>query len=126
MKKLLLLFYVLTGISFISCMDTDSGDSSLTFTETENNYSMDAYFDQGKMRDVEQYLDRKIGRRSHISFVNLRHDGQLALDDNTKFYIKKYRGHIEINLDKDENSEEAYHKIKDMCEGIKSVLKGRD
>ena len=37
-------------------------------------------------------------------------------------YIKKYPGRIEIKLDKDENSYEAYHRIKSMCEGMKKVL----
>ena len=106
----------------MSCMD-DSDDTSLSFTETEHDYSMEAYFAQERMRDVEHYLDRKIGRRSRVSFVNLRSDGKLTLDDNTKFKIKKYPGHIAINFDKDENSEEAYHRIKDLCEGMKVVLK---
>ena len=123
MKKLLLLFFVITGINFMSCMNNNNDDTSLTFTDTEHDYSMDAYFGQDRMRDVEHYMDRKIGRRSRMSFVNLRSDGKLTLDDNTKFYIKKYPGHIGINFDKDENSEEAYHRIKDLCEGMKEVLK---
>jgi hypothetical protein len=84
---------------------------------------MEANFDQERMRDVEHYLDRRIGRRNHMSFVNLRHDGKLSLDDNTNYYLEKSNGHIEINLDKEENSNESYHRIKDMCEGIKAVLK---
>ena len=123
MKKLFLLFCVLTVITTISCMDLDNSDTSLSFSETEHDYSMEANFDQERMRDVEHYLDRKIGRRSHMSFVNLRHNGKLSLDDNTNFYLEKSNGHIEINLDKEENSNESYHRIKDMCEGIKEVLK---
>ena len=46
----------------------------------------------------------------------------LLLNDHTTFYIKKYRGHIEIKLYKDENSYEEYHGIKSMCQGIKKVL----
>jgi hypothetical protein len=71
---------------------------------------------------VDEYMDSRIGRTSNMSFVNSRIDGKLALDDHTTFYIKKYPGFIEIKLDKNENSEEAYHRIKAMCEGIKKVI----
>ena len=57
-----------------------------------------------------------------MSFVNSRIDGTIALDDHTIFYIKKYPGFIEIELDKDKNSDVAYRRIKSMCEGIKRVL----
>ena len=67
-------------------------------------------------------MDTRIGTGSNMSFVNTRIDGQLALDDHTTFYIKKYAGFIQIKLDKDENSDEAYQKIKSMCEGIEKVL----
>ena len=45
-----------------------------------------------------------------------------ALDGHTTFYMKKYPGRIKIKLDKDENSYEAYHRIKAICEGIKKVI----
>ncbi len=74
------------------------------------------------MRDVEHYMDRMIGRRSNMTFVNARIDGTLGLEDHTTFYIKKYPGHIKIKLDKDENSYESYETVREMCEGIKEVL----
>ena len=64
----------------------------------------------------------KLVSRSNMSFVNSRIDGKLALDDHTTFYIKKYPGYLQIKLDKDENSAEAYERIKSMCEGIKKVI----
>jgi hypothetical protein len=83
---------------------------------------MNAYFPKNKTRDVDEYMDDRIGRRSKMSFVNSRIDGTIALDDHTKFYIKKSPGVLEIKLDKDENSDEAYHEIKLMCQGIKKIL----
>jgi hypothetical protein len=38
------------------------------------------------------------------------------------FYIKKSPGVLKIKLDRNANSEEAYHRIKSMCEGIKTVV----
>ena len=97
-------------------------DINITYSEFDHYYSMNAHFSKSKTRDVEEYMDSRIGSRSKMSFVNSRIDGTLALDDHTTFYIKKYPGHIEIKLNKDENSQESYHEIKVMCEGIKKVL----
>jgi hypothetical protein len=83
---------------------------------------MYAHYDENRTRNVDEFMDDKIGRRSNMSFVNSRIDGGLALDGHTTVYIKKYPGYLEIKLDKDENSDEAYHRIKAMCEGIKRVV----
>ena len=76
--------------------------------ESDHYYSMNADFSKSKTRDVEEYMDNRIGTRSNMSFVNSRIDGTIALDDHTTFYIKKYPGYIEIKLDKDKNSGDAY------------------
>ena len=121
MKKLQALFYMLTCITIPSCMHHD-GNLNISYSESDHYYSMKADFSKSKTRDVEEYMDRRIGTRSNMSFVNTRIDGTLALDDHTTFYIKKYPGYVEIKLDKDENSGDAYQHIKSMCEGIKKVL----
>ena len=110
-------------ITAFSCMHSnDNGHTSLTLSESDQYYSMNARFSKSKTRDVEEYMDSTIGTKTNMSFVNSRINGKLALDDHTTFYIKKYPGHIKLKLDKDENSYEAYHRIKAMCEGIKKVL----
>ena len=121
MKKLSALFYALLSITVISCMHNDR-DINITLNESGHYYSMKAYFGKNKTTDVERYMDSRIGRRSNMSFVNSQIDGKLALDDHTTFYIKKSPGLLKIKLDKTENSEEAYERIRSMCEGIKKVL----
>lgn len=95
---------------------------SIHVSESEHYYSMDAHYDPAKTRDVEEYMNYKIGHASNISFINTRIDGQLALDDHTNFYIKKYPGYLKIKLDKEKNSVESYQHVKQMCEGIKKVV----
>jgi len=82
---------------------------------------MKARFSKSKTKAIESYLDDKLSR-GNISFHNTRIDGHLTLDDHSTFYIKKSPGYLYIKLDKDENSDEAYYKIKSMCEGVKQVL----
>jgi len=81
-----------------------------------------AHFSTGKTTAVDDFMDYKIGSSNDMSFANSRIDGKLALDDHTTFYIKKYPGYLQIKLNKDENSAEAYNRIKSMCEGIKKVI----
>ena len=99
-----------------------NGNTSISISESGHYYKMLAHFNKSQTTTVDEYMDSRIGRTSNMSFVNSRIDGTLALDDHTTFYIKKYPGFIEIKLDKDKNSDEAYHKIKAMCEGIKKVI----
>lgn len=97
-------------------------DISLTYNDSDHYYSMNADFSKRKTRDLEEYMDRKIGAGSNMSFANTQSDATFTLDDHTTFYMKKYPGHIEIKFDKDENSNEAYHRIRSMCEGFKKLL----
>jgi hypothetical protein len=83
---------------------------------------MKAYFNRDKTRSIENYMDEKIGDRSNMSFTNTRIDGQIALDDHTTFYIKKYLGFLEIKFNKEENSYKSYQQIRAMCEGIREVI----
>jgi hypothetical protein len=94
----------------------------ITYNNSDRYYSMKAKFSKRKTREVEEYMDSRIGNRTKMSFVNTRIDGTIALDDQTLFYINKSPGILTIKLDKDANSEEAYERIKSMCEGIKPIV----
>ena len=121
MKKQIIVFYVL--ICFLLCGCTyHQGTTSLKLSETDHYYNMEAWFYENRTDDVEAYMDEKIGRANNVSFSASRIDGRLTLGDRTTFFIKKFPGHIEIKLDKGENSPGSYQKIKSLCEGIREVL----
>ena len=122
MKRKALAPFVLLCCSFVSCWH-HRGDISINYSESDAYYSMDARFHENRTRDVEEYMDDQIGRRSNISFANTRIDGRIGLDDNTSFFIQKFPGHLKIELNKRQNSADSYQKIKSLCEGIKEVLK---
>lgn len=122
MKKLSALFYAIAcTITVSSCKHSDH-NLSLNVTESDHYYSMNAHFSKSKTREIEQYLDSKLGRQSNMSFLNAQIDGTIALDDQTTFYIKKSAGVLNIKMDKDENSDEALERVRLMCEGLKTVL----
>jgi len=112
MKKLPVLFYALACFTVISCMHNNDGLTDITLSESGDYYLMKAHFSKGRTRDVEEYMDSRIGKTSNMSFVNSRIDGTIALDDHTIFYIKKYPGCVEIKLDKDQNSEKIIQENK--------------
>lgn len=122
MKRLAITFCLLSAVCFFSCRYFDNDNINIGYTETGHYYTMKAHFGRNKTRGVEEYMNSKIGTASNMSFVNTRIDGQLALDDHTTFYIKKYPGFLEIKLDKNQNSYEGYQEVKAMCEGIKEQL----
>ena len=121
MKKQIALFCALACVILSSCWHPGH-NTSIKFKDNGRYYSMDARFSKSKTRQVEEYMQDRLGTGSHMSFKNTEIDGRVTLDDRITFYIHKYPGYIEIKLDKDENSEESFHKIKAMCEGIKEVL----
>ena len=124
MKKFvpLIALLALACITFMSCRRHHDSDVSITYYDGDRSYSMNAQFSKRKIRQVERYMDRMLGDATEMSFVNTRINGRIALDDHTIFYIKKYPGQIKIKLNKYENSEDAYERIREMCEGIKDVI----
>jgi hypothetical protein len=122
MKKtstFLFLFAISTAI--FSCKD-NNGNINISYKETGHTYSMKADFPESRTKEVDEYMNDKIGSASNMSFTNTRIDGTLALDDHTTFYVKKAPGTLRVSLDKDKNSERSYLEIKSMCDGIKKVL----
>jgi len=107
----------------ISCRQLNNNNISIQISESQHDYKFLAHYDKNKTREVENYMDKKIGRNSNMSFANSQIDGKISLDDRTTFYIKKDPGYLQIKFDKDENSTASYHEIKTMVEGLKDVMK---
>ena len=120
MKKLPVLICALViCATIVSCRFHNN--TSISYSENGHYYKMKAKFSRSKTGVVERYMDDMLASGT-MSFRHTRIDGELALDDHTTFYIKKHAGYVYIKFDKDENSDEAYYKIRSMCEGIKRVL----
>lgn len=120
MKKLLFLFCAfIVCTTIISCRFHNN--VNISYSDSDHYYKMKARFSRSRTLAVERYMDDMLAT-ANMSFRHTRIDGQIALGDHSTFYIKKYSGFLYIKFDKDENSDEAYYRIKSMCEGIKRVL----
>jgi len=105
----------------ISCQDNDK-NISFHYKDSDNSYTMDARFGKSKTRKAERYMNEMIGRQNNLSFSNTETDAVFTLDDGSKFYMKKTPGHIKISMNKDETSDQTYHAVKQMCQGMKDVI----
>src|ERR1700712_4158087 len=98
MKKFLALSFcaIICMMAGLSCMHgNENGHTSFTVNESDHYFYMRANFSKDKTRNVEKYMDNRIGKSSNMSFINSEIDGTIALDDHTKFYLKKYPGYLE-------------------------------
>ena len=125
MKKqslLLLACGLFVVASFSSCLWHHRHHSSITISESGDEYQLSASFDKNKSRKIQRLLDRELGRDYDASFQNECVDGEISLHDRTVFYIRSLPGRLKIVFDKSENSEESGEKIRELCEDIKDAL----
>jgi len=122
MKILIILSFVfLAGSSRISCSFPDTS-TNIKHNQYDHYYEMTAQFNPVKTDKVDRYLDKELAT-GNITFVNTEMDADITLDDKTTFYIKKSPGYLNIKLDKEKNSEQAYTKLKGVLEGIGGVVR---
>jgi hypothetical protein len=100
--------------------DDNDHDISLQIKETDNSYMVYARYDRHRTSAVQHYLDRTLGT-SHM-FRKSRVDATISVDDRMRFYVKNTPGRLVIRLNRNENSEEAYWRIKEVAEGLKKQI----
>ncbi|MEO8764746.1 MAG: hypothetical protein ABI416_10685 [Ginsengibacter sp.] len=81
---------ILCTFGSLSCVHgNESGYTNFGVDESDHYYSMRAYFSESKTREVDEYMEHRIGKRSDMTFVNSWIDGKPGFNDHTTFYIKK-------------------------------------
>ena len=83
---------------------------------------MTAKFNPDRTGAVERWLDKELPG-GDMSFANTEIDGNITLDNQATFYMKKSPGFLNIKLDKEKNSDAMYQKIRSVCEGINDVVR---
>jgi hypothetical protein len=122
MKKLFLMLCILViGTTVITC-GFPGGSISIKHSEYSHYYEMTAKFNPDKTAAVERWLDKELAG-GDLSFANTQIDGNITLDNQATFYIKKAPGFLHIKLDKEKNSAAVYHEIRYVCEGINNVVR---
>lgn len=95
---------------------------SMSLSDREDAYEMHAVYRKNQAHMVQVYLDEHLLNNNFVSFKNEPVDEEITLDDQTTFYINAYPGELKIKIDKTENSEESYEKVKQICEDLRDRL----
>ena len=122
MKKITILLCVLALLTTIISCGFPGGSIDINHSQYGHYYEMTAKFNPDKTIQVDKYLDRELSGGDRV-FVNTRMDGEITLDNNTTFYIKKSPGYLKIKFDKVKNSDEAYSKVKSVLDRIGEVVR---
>lgn len=121
MRKLFIL--AVLGFLLTACLSScfhHGNDVCITISDDEDEYEMDASYNKRKTHAVKVYLNDHLLSRS-VAFRN-SDDEEIILDDDTKFSLSSYPGRLHIKIDKTENPEEGYEKIRVVCEDLKEIL----
>ena len=122
MKKSAIFFCALSlCLTLISCSFPD-GSISIKHSEYDHYYEMTAKFNPDRTLAVERWLDKEFSSVD-VSFSNTQIDGNITLDNQAIFYMKKSPGFLNIKLDKEKNSEAVYRKVRSACEEINEVVR---
>lgn len=108
-------------VAMVSC-GFPGGSINIRHSQYDHYYEMTAKFNPGNTTKVDRYLDQELSS-GDMTFANTEMDGEITLDNKTTFYIKKSPGYLNIKLDKEKNSEEAFTKLKGVLEGIGEVVR---
>ena len=91
MKKPAIFFCALSlCIAIISCGFPD-GSISIKHSEYDHYYEMTAKFNPDRTAAVERWLDKELPG-DNMSFSNTEIDGDITLDNQATFYMKKSPG----------------------------------
>lgn len=116
--------YTLPGFIFLVILSScfHNHNISISISDDEDEYEMDASYRKNQTHKVRAYLNEHLLNRSVVSFKTRSMDEEITLDDNTTFYINSHPGELRIKIDKTENSDESFEKVRQVCEDLKDIL----
>lgn len=129
MKKRNLLYAALilsVVIVLSSCFHHHHDGVAVRINDDADEYRMRAHFNDDLTDEVNRVINTHLTRRHSSSLVYQNTDGEIRLDNGTVVYIKSRPGRLKIEIDKDDNPEEGYEELLEMCDEIKEVLAKRD
>lgn len=117
---LLGMVFVFACFAFVFHQLYNDHDISIRVKETDDSYSLYASYDRLNSRRLQHFMNKSLhtNRFSGNSSLN----SYITLEDNTSFYIKTRPGNLYLKLDKRNNDEESYLRIKKLGEEIKHKL----
>ncbi|GAB3998959.1 hypothetical protein GCM10028807_47850 [Spirosoma daeguense] len=109
---------LLLASAMLAC--SDGHNLKIAVTDSDDTYEFYAKYDEKKSQHVQDFINEKMAPSGNVKGDNI--DITTTLDDDTRFELEEYPGKVRIKLDKEDNSEASYQRVKAMCEGVKRVI----
>jgi len=115
---------LLISISLLSsCRIHHNQSMNIQIDESDASYKFYASFPEDLTSKVHRVVNKSISPNGLFASANDYMNINTTLQDQTKFAVKASPGFIEIKINKRDNSEASYYRIKEMCAKIKRSLK---
>ena len=115
---------LLISISLVpSCIHHNNHSLYIKVDESDAGYKFYASFPDDLTSKVHHVVNNSISPNGLFGSANDFMNINTTLQDQTTFAVKASPGFIEIKINKRENSEASYDRIKEMCAKIKRSLK---
>jgi hypothetical protein len=124
MKKIflfiILCLLIFTGfVAYIMYKIEYSDDISINVSDSEDTYRISAKYQPRQSARLQRYLSDELHTEV---FKERRVINYLVLGERKRLYVKTSPGRLYLKIDKTENDDESYYKMKEIAEGIKHKL----
>jgi uncharacterized protein (DUF1684 family) len=124
MKKLFLFavicLLVFTGfISYVMYKFEYSNDISINVSDSEDTYRISARYQPRQSARLQRYLSDELHTQV---FKERKVINYLVLGEGQRLYVRTSPGRLLLKIDKNENDDQSYYKMKEIAEGIKHRL----
>jgi hypothetical protein len=128
MKKLTILILSLLSLALAQCNSGSStsttvsnGHETVKISDNDNTYTVEASFAEDKTMDVFRYINEAVRPNSIFNSQDAHVDGSASLLNGGIIHLKASSGELTLTFDKKANNEEAYHRVKELGEGVKKI-----
>ncbi|MGV3594891.1 MAG: hypothetical protein ACO1NK_06565 [Sediminibacterium sp.] len=95
------------------------GRVSITVKESDHQLRVDAKFKRSQTDQVARIIKEELDRNASDENI---HATTFTIRDDDKLFVRLRKGRLKIRLDKDENDEVTYNRVKRLADQIKIVM----
>jgi hypothetical protein len=128
MKRLTILTLALLSLALVHCNSGSStsstvsnGHETVKISDDDNTYTVEASFAEEKTMDVFRYINEAVTPSSTLNSPEDHVNARASLSGGGIIHLKARSGELTLTFDKKANSEEAYHRVKELGEGVKKI-----
>lgn len=111
---------LLTGCIRYNSEYTNNGRTSFKVHDSRHIYRIEASFNRSKTSQIARAIDDLLDTNNELEPRDLQ--GTISLEDDTRVYVKLRSGRLKIRFNKDENSETAFERMKELTDKLKATL----